>query len=199
MPVDDLAGAQNSEHHFYFDVEDAGTITIAIAGTSGDADLYIRKGAQPTTSSWDHRPYLNGSNEEVVLSGAAAGRYYVMVRGYTAYSGVTLTATATAKDGGGGFGTITGLAAKLGQELTYFVDVPTGAKNLAIDIADGVGDADLYVRYGAPPTVGSWDYRPYLYGNSESVLVGKPQAGRWHVMIRAYRPFDGVTLSVSHE
>ena len=34
-----------------------------MAGGSGDADLYVRYGSQPTTSSYTCRPYLNGNNE----------------------------------------------------------------------------------------------------------------------------------------
>jgi serine protease len=52
--------------------------------------MYVRFGAAPTTSTYDCRPYLVGSNESCNFSGKA-GTWYVMVRGYTAFSGVTLT------------------------------------------------------------------------------------------------------------
>jgi serine protease len=60
-----------------------------MSGGPGDADLYVRYGAKPTTSRWDYRPFLEG-NEESVTAQPVAGTWYVMVRGYTAFSGVSL-------------------------------------------------------------------------------------------------------------
>jgi hypothetical protein len=53
----------------------------------------VRRGA-------DHRdvqlpPYTTGNNETCTFNAPAAGTYYVNVRAYAAYSGVTLTGTIT--------------------------------------------------------------------------------------------------------
>ncbi len=52
------------------------------AAPGGDADLYVRFGAQPTKTSYDHRPWLDGSNEEVRFTLSAATPVFVMVHGY---------------------------------------------------------------------------------------------------------------------
>ena len=65
-------------------------LRVEIFGGSGDADLYTRQGAQPTTSSYDCRPYLSGNNETCSDPAPAAGNYYLMIRGYAAYSDVGL-------------------------------------------------------------------------------------------------------------
>ena len=44
----------------------------------------------PTTTKYDCRPYENGSTEACSFNPAKAGTYYVMVRGYSSYSGLTL-------------------------------------------------------------------------------------------------------------
>jgi Bacterial pre-peptidase C-terminal domain. len=62
-----------------------------MSGGTGDADLYVRKDSQPTTSTYNCRPYLSGNNETCTFSGAS-GTYYVMIRGYSAFSGVSLKA-----------------------------------------------------------------------------------------------------------
>jgi Dual-action HEIGH metallo-peptidase/Bacterial pre-peptidase C-terminal domain len=62
-----------------------------IAGGTGDADLYVRFGAAPTTATYDCRPYLGGNNETCEFNPSQAGNYYVMLNAYSAYSGVTLT------------------------------------------------------------------------------------------------------------
>jgi Bacterial pre-peptidase C-terminal domain len=60
-----------------------GSYTVAIAGT-GDADLYVRYGADPTTQSYDCRPFLTGSNESCPLQVTAPGALHIMVRGSSA-------------------------------------------------------------------------------------------------------------------
>ena len=69
----------------------AGTYTFVIAGT-GDADLYVKRSAPPTTSSYDCRPYKNGSAETCSVTLTQPGVVNVMVRGYAASSTFTLTA-----------------------------------------------------------------------------------------------------------
>ncbi len=69
----------------------AGSYTFALAGT-GDADLYVKSGSAPTTTSYDCRPYKNGSAESCTVTLAAPAIVNVMVRGYAASSTYTLTA-----------------------------------------------------------------------------------------------------------
>jgi Zn-dependent metalloprotease len=66
-------------------------MTISISGGSGDADLYIRRGAQSTSSAYDCRPYKNGNNESCSFTNPAAGTWYIDIYGYSAASGITLT------------------------------------------------------------------------------------------------------------
>lgn len=66
-----------------FKVAGGTTFKADITGT-GDADLYVRKGAAPTTSSYDCRPYKSGSAESCSVAVTANGDVYVMVNGYAA-------------------------------------------------------------------------------------------------------------------
>ena len=66
-------------------------LTITISGGSGDADLYVRAGSDPTLSLFNCRPWLYGNNEVCTFKPAAPTTYYVKVNAYAAYSGVTLT------------------------------------------------------------------------------------------------------------
>ncbi|MGX5173125.1 M4 family metallopeptidase [Aliikangiella sp. IMCC44653] len=70
------------------------TLTVSISGGSGDADLYVRHGAQSTTSAYDCRPYKNGNNETCNFNNPASGTWYLDIRGYSTASGVTLRLTA---------------------------------------------------------------------------------------------------------
>ncbi|MEZ4401363.1 MAG: PPC domain-containing protein [Kofleriaceae bacterium] len=60
----------------------AGTYTFEMTGT-GDADLYVRIGSEPTASKYDCRPYKNGSNESCELTLAQPAKVFVQVRGYS--------------------------------------------------------------------------------------------------------------------
>ncbi|MBL4941621.1 MAG: S8 family serine peptidase [Colwellia sp.] len=70
-------------------------LTIAIAGGSGDADLYVTQGKQSTLSTSDCRPYLSGNNESCSFSAPQEGTWYIDIYGYSAASGITLTLQAT--------------------------------------------------------------------------------------------------------
>lgn len=91
-----------------------------------------------------------------------------------------------------------GLAASTGNTSNYTLAVPAGANNLLFQISGGSGDADLYVRFGSAPTTSTYSCRPYLNGNNESCSFPTPQTGTYHVMLRAYTSFSGVTLVGSY-
>ena len=55
------------------------TATISIAGGTGDADLYVRAGSAPTTSSYTCRPYKTGNAETCTLTPTSATTYYIRV------------------------------------------------------------------------------------------------------------------------
>ncbi|AFE08649.1 virulence metalloprotease [Corallococcus coralloides DSM 2259] len=89
-----LAGAASSNTMYCIDLPAAKASQYVMSGGTGDADLYIKFGSAPTTTSYDCRPYLSGNNESCSAAAkTAAGKMYIMVRGYSAYSGVSLKAT----------------------------------------------------------------------------------------------------------
>lgn len=89
---------------------------------------------------------------------------------------------------------VTGLAASTGNSLNYTMAVPAGSTNLTFSISGGTGDADLYVQFGSAPTDTSYVCRPYLSGNNETCTIAAPSAGTYHVRVKAYSTFSGVSL-----
>jgi PKD repeat protein len=368
-----LSGAKDADDHYTMEVPAGVTgLNFVIAGGSGDADLYVRFGAAPTTSTYDCRPYKGGNEETCSIATAQAGTYYVMVRAYTAYSGLSLTGsyttttnqaptasftdactglacsfngtassdsdgtiasyawnfgdsstgtgstashtyaadgtytvqlTVTDNDGAtntsstsvtvsapvnqaptaaftdsctnlacsfngsassdsdgsiasyawdfgdgstgtgvnpshsysaaGAYGvqltvtdnqgatnsiskTVTVTDAPTGgnvlvngtaktnlsgaksEETFYTMVVPAGATGLSFSMSGGTGDADMYVRFGSAPTTGTYDCRPYKGGNSETCNITTAQAGTYHVMLRGYSTYSGVSLTGSY-
>ena len=199
-----ISGAQGSETDFTFVVPAGATsVDFQMSGGSGDADLYVKFGSAPTTSSYDCRPYRNGNNETCNFT-AQEGTYYVMVRGYSSYSNASLVAN---HDGGstpppppsGGSETIENISASSGQWKHYYLDVPAGMSSLTATITGGSGDADLYVRRGSQPTTSAYDCRPYRWGNEETCNISNPAEDRYYISLRAYQTFSGVTLNVVWE
>lgn len=95
-PKTGLSGAKASQTHYRIAVT-AGQASLAITMQgSGDCDLYVRRGSQPTLALYDYRPYLSNSNESVTVTSPASGDWYIMLYGYAAYSNVTLRASYSA-------------------------------------------------------------------------------------------------------
>ena len=201
--VANLSGGAAEELNYTFAVPaDATNISFEMSGGSGDADLYVKFGSAPTTSSYDCRPYAWGNNE--TCSGTSTnGTYYVMIRGYSSFSGVSIKASY--QQGGGSTPDnelqngvpVSNLSGSRNEELSFTMPVPAGASNIQFQINGGSGDADLYVKYGSAPTTSDYDCRPYASGNNES-CAGSSSGGTYYVMLRGYRAFSGVTLTGSY-
>ncbi len=88
-----ITGAKGDEKFYVVTVPaGASLLTIEISGGTGDADLYTKRGAKPTASVYDCRPFRNGNTESCSVSAPAAGKYYVRLHGYTKYSGLQIVA-----------------------------------------------------------------------------------------------------------
>lgn len=94
---------------------------------------------------------------------------------------------------------LSNLSGVSGDELMYQLNIPSGATDLIFSISGGSGDADLYVKFGAIPSVTSYDCRPYRNGNNESCSFSTPQTGIYYVMLRGYSSFSGVTLATGFD
>lgn len=104
---------------------------------------------------------------------------------------------------GGGVDPVSGQLSNLSGSRNawdrYTWDIPAGVSSMTVQISGGSGDADLYLRLGSQPSTSAYDCRPYLNGNNEVCTITNPAAGTWHVGIRAYRTYSGVTMNYSYE
>ncbi|KFE71458.1 hypothetical protein DB31_3588 [Hyalangium minutum] len=185
VAVTNLSGSSGSKKYYTLEVP-AGqsSLSFVTSGGTGDADLYVRFGSAPTASSYDCRPYTGGNAETCSFTTPAAGTWYVMLSGYSSYSGASLTGTY----GGGGVGTpVTDTASGSVSKNTnknhgpYTVLAGTQFKV----VMTGTKNPDLYVRFGSAPTTTAYDCRPALSGASETCTLTVP-AGQSsaYVMVR---------------
>lgn len=116
---------------------------------------------------------------------------------------LTITYTSDGSGGGGpslcpGGDTLSNLSANAGAWTTYTVDVPDCSTTFTATITGGSGDADLYVRFGSEATSGTYDCRPYRWGNEESCSISNPSAGTWYISLDAYDAYSGLNLTTSY-
>lgn len=91
FPVADLAATSGNWERFTYTVPSGQSqVNVTIAGGSGDADLYTKKGTAPTTSDYECRPYRSGNNENCSVAVSAGEIVHIGVRAYSSFSGVTL-------------------------------------------------------------------------------------------------------------
>ena len=256
-------------------------LRFASSGGSGNADLYVKFGAKPTTADYDCRSSNADNSESCDIASAQPGSYYAMLLATAAFSATSLTAslignaepsaafahTATglsvsftdlSGDSDGSIASrnwnfgdfistsqtnpvhaysqagsylvqltstdnlgssncalrrlvvsppaqalsngiaVTGIAAKIGGELRYTLAVPAGASNLGFVTAGGSGDADLFVKFGAPPSLSDYDCVSQSPSTSEQCSIGTTQAGTYHVLLRAFSNFSSVALTGSY-
>jgi len=93
-PINAISGASGSNTFYTLQVEaGASNLNFNTNGGSGDADLYVKFGSEPTSNNYDCRPYRWGNDEVCDIANVQAGTYHVMVSGYSAFSGVTLSSS----------------------------------------------------------------------------------------------------------
>ncbi|HPC84362.1 MAG TPA: M4 family metallopeptidase [Thermoanaerobaculaceae bacterium] len=93
---------------------------------------------------------------------------------------------------------VSNLSGATGSWAYYKIVVPASQTQLVIKTYNGTGDCDLYVKRGAIPTSSSYDYRPYLSGNNETVTVSNPASGDWYIGLHGYSAYSGMSLQASY-
>ncbi|MFV2054897.1 MAG: PPC domain-containing protein [Thiohalomonadales bacterium] len=101
--ITNLSNAAGSETNFSTDIPVGATnLTISLSGNTGDADLYVKFASIANVANFDFNSLTASSNETVAIAAPLAGTYHIMVLGYSAYAGVTLTVSYTAPGNTGG-------------------------------------------------------------------------------------------------
>ncbi|MFT4925821.1 MAG: serine protease, partial [Phenylobacterium sp.] len=197
VPINNQAGAKDAEADYFINTTaNDSEVVISMSGGTGDADLYVKKGGIPTKTSYDCRPYETGNNETCTVTVGTPGTVNVKLIGYSAYSGVSLVATATSDGGPTNDFPQTGISGTSGDWARYIYTVPAGVSTINVSTTGGSGDSDLYVKNGAEPTTSAYDCRPYASGNEESCSVAVSAGEVVHIGLRAYYTYSGVTLDV---
>lgn len=190
---------------YYIDVpagaEDLVMELRPLTGATGDGDLYVRFGAEPTTTTYDCRPYLGGSNETCSVAEPQEGRYYVWVNAW-GFGGPVANVTLEARyEGGIDPDAPVELSNGVPVEIDFieadgwryfYHDLPAGNSNMEwtlSELAGTAGDADLYIRIGDLPTLTEYNCRSWADGSNESCFAIDGQelpAERYYIGVYAW-------------
>jgi hypothetical protein len=160
----------------------------------GDVTEYELSGLEDGTRYYIALTAFDTSNNESEKSVEESGVTPVTSSTSTTPTTTTVPATGTALHNGiEDIGTINPL-----EEDLYYIDVPSGQGYLLVELI-GNPDADLYVRYGSPPTLAQWDCRPYTPDSSnEMCSFSNPDSGIWYIMVRGYSGTVDYTISATY-
>ena len=126
-----LSGATGSSASFTLSVPAGATsLSFVTSGGTGDADLYVKFGSAPTTAIFDCSSLATGNVETCNIATAQVGTYYVLLSGYTAYSGVSLTGSYLA-----------GGAASFFQNIADYAITDNATTNSPITVSGRTGNA----------------------------------------------------------
>ncbi len=185
-------------------------LTVNSSGASGIA-ISANPSTYAGTTNYTKNGIASGTSITLAAPSTSSGSTFSSWSGCTSTSGAictvsmssnkTLTAayyTATGVDALVNGQTVSNLAGATGTQREWYIEVPAAQTQLKVETWGGIGDADLYVRRGSPPTTSRYDCGPYLVGNTETCTFDNPVADRYYVMIRAYDAFSGLSLRATH-
>ncbi|MCL1856034.1 MAG: SUMF1/EgtB/PvdO family nonheme iron enzyme, partial [Kiritimatiellaeota bacterium] len=87
------AGAGGAHYRVLYVPSSATQMQVSTSGGTGNATLYVRRGAAPTTVLYDAGSWNAGNSQNITINDPDEGYWYIMVFGNDAYSGVGLTAS----------------------------------------------------------------------------------------------------------
>jgi serine protease len=202
-----LAATTGNQLQFQMAVPSGATgLKFVIAGGSGDADMYVKFGSMPTTSSYDCRPYVNGNAETCNVTTAQSGTYYVMLNAYASFSGVSLTGSYSTGGGGGGscaagYTQYTGTLSAKGASVyepnsTGYTSAVSGTHTSTLTGPASGADFDLYLEKKSGT---SWSSVKSSTGATASETIsysGTSGGYRWRVY--SYSGTGSFTLCEKH-
>lgn len=159
----------------------------------------------PSCSNEQIRAAMNTTAKDKGASGKDNLYGHGIVQARDAYDYLNANGCDGAGNNGGGSGVepfqgqLTNLSGNVNTWKRYTWNVPQGVSQVTVSISGGRGDADLYMKLGSQPETSSYDCRPYKNGNNETCTFTNTSGGTWHVGIRAYSSFSGVTMNYSYE
>ncbi|MDA0648286.1 MAG: lectin-like protein [archaeon] len=160
-------------------------------------------GSSGQSSSKEDWSSNQGNNEEVHLYDVEVGTYYVIAYTYRRTNDFTIIADFTyppenlnSDDAielfpGVEYGPMSGYD---GLDQFFKINVPTGTERLEVDLFDGVGEAELFMRHESAPTPTTFDISSNAPGAGDKIGFNDPTPGVWYILLDSEYVFSGVSI-----
>lgn len=195
-----FSGAEQSRSIYAIPVPSGtGKLRILISQFTGNADIYVRFGAPPEDGKLDCQSTSEYQLEECIFDAPAAGTWYVLVYGLTAYNDARLRADLFPQLGERTLGVaapVTGLLGSRWDFEMFSLFVPEGLDSLAVDL-NATGDPDLYLGFERYPRLNSYECASFTATGTERCVFEAPPSGRWIVRVDAFTDFSAGVLSAT--
>ena len=165
-----------------------------------DEDTGEMGNEETAMESWSTGP---GNEEEVHLFDVEPGLYYITAYSFRNAREFTIVADfvyppenvdpedAITLTPGVEYGLLSGYEGL----MQYFkVDVPQGTERLVVDLADGAGEAALYMRLDQAPTTSTYDHHSTVDGADDRIAFNDPTPGWWYILLTSESAFTGVNI-----
>ena len=84
--------------------------------------------------------------------------------------------------------------------LQYFkIDVPTGTERLEVDLAEGFGEATLFMQYLDAPDAANYEHLSGTPGAGDKIGFNEPTPGMWYILVYTDELFANVMITASFE
>ena len=150
--------------------------------------------------AWSTNP---GNDEEVHLFDVEVGLYYITAYSFRNAREFTIVADfvyppenvepedAVVLTPGVEYGPLSGYD---GLNQYFKVDVPQGTERLIVSLADGAGEASLYMRLDQAPTSSTYDHHSTSEGADDRIAFNDPTPGWWYILLDSPSAFTGVHI-----
>ena len=197
-----LHGTQKRCYHYEWEIK-ANTCQAVVqlkplyTRYAGDAQLYMKYGSQASNSIYDAKSTRPGSHEMIVLTNPRAGTWFIAICVHRYYRYLRLhgqvissSNNTQCKDTQRERKGIPVLSTSTGYWRHYQCQVKPGTCTAQFQLRPRItgyaGDGDLFVRYGAKPSLTVSDYKSTNVSSSyENITISKPKAGKWYVSVYA--------------
>ena len=163
------------------------------------------EGSMSSKAVWSSGP---GNDEVATLYDVEPGLYYVTAYTFMRALDFTIMASfAYAPDNiapedaveltaGVAYGPISGYDGL----LQYFkIDVPTGTERLEVDLAEGYGEATIFMQYLEAPDAVNYDHLSGSPGAGDMIGFNEPTPGMWYILVYTDEIFANVMITASFE
>jgi hypothetical protein len=161
--------AANTQADFYVVVSSGATLTVTMTGpaSGADFDLYVKLGAQPTTTVYDAKSTTSSTTETVSITNPA-GTYYIMVYAYSGSGSFSVKASVATTPADTTAPQVAFTAPSNGATVSGTLTISLSATD-----ANGIASYQILVDGTSKATAQTYSWNTASFSDGSHTIVGK--------------------------